>query len=84
MDALERLELPVSKPEYSPKAVSEDYYYRIPAATIYKSYPVYAPGRVPLGYIEKLKRLPPGARMGDNKNAFLGGYRLWDEQYWAK
>ena len=58
-DALERLEVPLSHPEYSPKAVSEDYYYRIPAAVIYRSYPVYAPGRVPPGYMEKLKRLAP-------------------------
>jgi polyphosphate glucokinase len=36
------------------------------------------------GNAKKLKRLPPGARMGDNKNAFLGGYRLWDEKYWVK
>ena len=35
--ALEQLEVPVSHPEYSPKPVSEDYYYRIPVAPIYKS-----------------------------------------------
>jgi len=32
------------------------------------------------GNAKLLKRLPPGARMGDNRNAFLGGMRLWDEQ----
>jgi hypothetical protein len=57
--ALEQLEVPVSQPAYSPKAVSEEYYYKIPAAVIYKSYPVYAPGRGPAGYIEKLKHLAP-------------------------
>ncbi len=57
--ALETLEIPVSQPEYSPKAVSEDYYYKIPIAAIYKSYPVYAPGRGPAGYLDKLKRLSP-------------------------
>jgi polyphosphate glucokinase len=31
------------------------------------------------GNVKKLKRLPPLARPGDNANAFLGGYRLWDE-----
>jgi polyphosphate glucokinase len=30
------------------------------------------------GNAKLLKRLPPGARMGDNRNAFLGGVRLWD------
>src|SRR5207249_641766 len=33
------------------------------------------------GNAKKLKRLPPGARMGDNKNAFTGGYRLWEVKY---
>jgi polyphosphate glucokinase len=32
------------------------------------------------GNAKKLKRLPPGVRMGDNSNAFLGGYRLWEQQ----
>jgi polyphosphate glucokinase len=31
------------------------------------------------GNAKKLKRLPPGCRKGDNANAFLGGFRLWDE-----
>ncbi len=29
------------------------------------------------GNAKNLKKLPPGARLGDNKNAFLGGFRLW-------
>jgi polyphosphate glucokinase len=33
------------------------------------------------GNAKKLKRLPPGVRMGDNRNAFLGGYRLWESDY---
>jgi hypothetical protein len=31
------------------------------------------------GNVKKLIRLPPGCRAGANANAFLGGYRLWDE-----
>jgi polyphosphate glucokinase len=31
------------------------------------------------GNVKKLKELPPGCRAGDNANAFLGGFRLWDE-----
>jgi len=31
------------------------------------------------GNVHKLKTLPPGCRAGDNANAFLGGFRLWDE-----
>jgi polyphosphate glucokinase len=29
------------------------------------------------GNVAKLTRLPPGARRGDNANAFKGGFRLW-------
>ena len=31
------------------------------------------------GNVKKLKEMPPGCREGDNANAFLGGFRLWDE-----
>jgi hypothetical protein len=30
------------------------------------------------GNAKKLAWLPPGARLGDNQRAFLGGYRLWN------
>jgi polyphosphate glucokinase len=33
------------------------------------------------GNAKKLKVLPAGTRLGDNRNAFLGGYRLWQEPY---
>jgi len=32
------------------------------------------------GNVKKLKDLPPGCRAGDNDNAFLGGFRLWEEK----
>ena len=31
------------------------------------------------GNIKKLKELPKGTRAGDNANAFLGGFRLWEQ-----
>jgi predicted NBD/HSP70 family sugar kinase len=31
------------------------------------------------GNAKKLKRLPPGVRLGDNLNAFVGGFRLWED-----
>ena len=31
------------------------------------------------GNVKKLKELPPGCRAGDNANAFVGGFRLWQE-----
>src|SRR5262249_44519044 len=30
------------------------------------------------GNQKKLKTLPPACRAGDNKNAFRGGFRLWE------
>ena len=30
------------------------------------------------GNVKKLKELPAGCRAGDNANAFLGGFRLWE------
>jgi polyphosphate glucokinase len=31
------------------------------------------------GNAKKLKKLPSGCRKGNNANAFVGGFRLWDE-----
>ena len=31
------------------------------------------------GNVKKLKELPKGCRMGDNANAFRGGFRLWEK-----
>ena len=33
------------------------------------------------GGAEELDELPPGCRLGDNQNAFLGGFRLWDPDW---
>ncbi len=60
----DQIDVPVASPAYSQKVVSPDYYYRIPVSTDFKwSYPVYAPGRAPAGYMEKLKRLATGTRL---------------------
>jgi polyphosphate glucokinase len=32
------------------------------------------------GNAKKLKRLPSGARLGNNQNAFLGGFQLWNQE----
>ena len=31
------------------------------------------------GGINNLKKLPPGCRLGDNANAFTGGFRMWED-----
>jgi polyphosphate glucokinase len=30
------------------------------------------------GNVKELEKLPPGCRVGDNANAFAGGFRLWE------
>jgi hypothetical protein len=57
--AMAALEVPLADPVGSPKHVSSDYYYKIPVRPIYKSYPVYAPGHEPPGYMDWLKRQEP-------------------------
>lgn len=32
------------------------------------------------GNAKNIKKLPPNTRLGDNKNAFLGGFRLWEKR----
>jgi len=32
------------------------------------------------GNVKKLKELPPGCRAGDNANAFVGGFRVWQKK----
>ncbi len=56
---MQHLELPLSRPEYSPKHVSETFYYQIPVRPIYKSYPVYHPDREPKGYVDWLRTQDP-------------------------
>jgi predicted NBD/HSP70 family sugar kinase len=31
------------------------------------------------GNVKKLKRVPPGVRLGDNSHAFKGGFRMWED-----
>ena len=33
------------------------------------------------GNVRLLMKLPPGTRLGDNANAFQGGFRLWNKRY---
>jgi len=67
-DAMATLELPLANPIGSPKQVPGSYYYRIAVRPIYKSYPVYAPGHEPPGYIDWLKRQEPVILWDDKDN----------------
>src|SRR5262245_59910503 len=56
---LASLEVPLAHPEASATHISSDYYYKIPARPIYRSYPIYAPGKEPGGYMDWLARQEP-------------------------
>jgi hypothetical protein len=58
-EAVAGLEVPLANPKFSPQHVRADYYYRMRVRPIYKTYPVYAPGREPDGYIDWLKQQQP-------------------------
>jgi len=58
-DEVATLELPLANAAASPKHISSEYYYRIPVRPIFKSYPIYAPGKEPPRYLERLSRLDP-------------------------
>ena len=57
--AMATLEIPLADPIGSPRQVPGSYYYKIPVRPIYKSYPVYAPGHEPPGYMNWLKQQQP-------------------------
>lgn len=56
--AMEGLELPLAS-GLQARHVPADYYYRIPERRVWKTYPIYAPGREPAGYLARLKTLAP-------------------------
>lgn len=66
--ALAALEVPAPDPNFSPVAFPVEYYHRIPVRPIYKSYPVYAPGREPAGYMDMLSHAEPVILWDDKGN----------------
>jgi hypothetical protein len=63
------LDVPLASPIGSPKQVASSYYYQIPVRPIYKSYPVYAPGHEPPGYMDSLKQKDPVILWDDKDHA---------------
>lgn len=58
-EAIASVELPLARADASPVQLRSDYYYAIGIRPVYKSYPIYAPGREPAGYLDKLKQQEP-------------------------
>ncbi len=57
--AVRDLELPLVSRERSPRYMTAEEYYKLEVRPIYRSYPIYARGKGPLGYIEWLKQREP-------------------------
>jgi len=57
--ALASMQTPLRDPARTPKHMTSGVYNRIPVLTIYKTYPVYAAGREPAGYMERLRGMEP-------------------------
>jgi hypothetical protein len=64
-----QLEVPLADPSASPKQITADYYYKIPVRPIYKTYPVYAPGHEPTGYLDWLQSQEPVILWDDKDHA---------------
>jgi hypothetical protein len=58
-EALAAIEVPIAALGISPTHMSSELYYRERERQIYKSYPVYYPGKEPPGYMEWLKQQEP-------------------------
>ncbi len=56
---ISNVEIPLSHPDYSPKHMAAEFYYRMPVRPIYQSYPVYHPDREPPGYLKWLAQREP-------------------------
>lgn len=82
-DDMRTFELPLVDPSHSPEHVTWEYYYRVPWRPIYKSYPVYAPGREPAGYFDWLKQQPPEVVWGVDESGTVHKPMLRSEAEWV-
>jgi hypothetical protein len=58
-EAFHSMDIPLVGLGQAPTQLPAEYYYKIPIGKIFKTYPVYAPGREPAGYFEWLKQQEP-------------------------
>lgn len=57
--AVETMEVPLAQRDRSPRYMSSTEYYALKVRPIYRSYPAYAKGKEPAGYLESLKTKEP-------------------------
>lgn len=58
-EALEGFHLPLPHTDLEVEEISPAYYYALRERVIHRTYPVYAPGREPTGYLDSLRTLEP-------------------------
>ncbi len=56
---LERFEVPLAQRDRSPRYMTPEEYYKLKVRPIYRTYPMYEPGREPAGYLDWLKQREP-------------------------
>lgn len=83
-EALRTSELPLANPAFTPEHVPGIFYYSIPERPIYRSYPVYVPGREPEGYLEKLRALEPEVVWGKDARNVERRPRLETPRDWEQ
>ena len=74
--ALASMQTPLRDPSRTPKHMASGTYNRMPVLTVYKTYPVYAAGREPAGYLERFRTLEPEIAFHPD--------RLHTPEEWAK
>ena len=57
--ALKNFELPLVQRDRSPRYITPEEYYKLKVRPIYRSYPIYAAGKEPPGYVDWLKQREP-------------------------
>jgi hypothetical protein len=57
--AVASMELPLVQRDRSPRYITSAEYYALTVRPIYRSYPTYAPGREPAGYLDSLRQKDP-------------------------
>ena len=72
-EAVAALEVPLAKSVYSPVHVASNYCYRMFVRPVYKSYPIYHPGKEPQGYPDWLKQQEPEIVFEASKPLFMEG-----------
>jgi hypothetical protein len=80
---LTTFEVPLVRADRSARHASPDYYYRLAVRPIYKSYPIYAPGYEPTGYMDWLARQEPeeafdASAFGTDADWIAAGERVFD------